>query len=163
MGVECLQGWVSPCTPHSHSMVLQTSPWDGGVRLQPSCGDGDRVVFLCSLLQFKEPPSHFCCSDPVCSPWGWDHGCGILKIPDIIMNFLFHLHMPLSPSVRNSPSEPFLLFPYAACSFSLSARNPVRPLSACAALSSWKLIIAICLWAACPFILPHSIFHGCCK
>lgn len=36
MDVECLQGWISPCTtPDSHSSVLQTSPWAGGARLQP--------------------------------------------------------------------------------------------------------------------------------
>lgn len=55
---------------------------------------------------------------------------------------LFHLHMPLSPSVGNSPSEPFLFLPYAASSFSFSARNPVRHLiSLC---SSVQLKIDYC-------------------
>lgn len=89
---------------------------------------------LCSVLQFADTnsapwsPSAFSTTVllPVHLPWGWDQGCDILKIPDTVMNSLFHLPVPLSPSVGNSPSSPFL--PYAACIFSFSAHNPVRNL-----------------------------------
>lgn len=157
--------------PQQCTCTLLCGAGDERLHSPPQCRDEKGEVLLCPVLQFAESistlwsPSDFPATvlTLVHSRGGWDQGMWHFKNPWHHYELLFLLHVPLSPSVGNSPSEPFLSLPYVACSFSFSAHNPVRHLiSLC---SSVQLKIGYCHlpmgWLS--FYLVHSIFHGSCE
>lgn len=170
MDAESLHGWVSCWSTDSQSTAFAalTLGWEREAPAAPlEQGWGGWGALCSAVLQFAETastpwsPSAFPAFvlTPACSPWGWDQGCDILKIPDAIMNSFICtcLYLLQWGIALLSPFFSYLMLPLAFLSVLVTLSDT---LSACAALSSWKLIIAICLWADCPFILCHSIFHG---
>lgn len=161
-------GCLSPWTTASQPWACCPCPWPGwgwrgrGAAVLCSAACGEHLFSLELLCLF-----HYCCFFfvvvPEHSPFGWDKGCDILKILDTVMNSLSLIHAFISFSGKQPILSPFFSYVMLSVAFLSVLVTLSDPLSACAALSSRKLIISICLGADCPFILCNNIFHCSCE
>lgn len=162
MDAESLQGWVSPMTAYSEGRMLAAFNlgwgWEApATLLEQGWGEwGDFVLrpAVCrDHLYSLESLSLFQCIGLGMRSRIWH-----FKNPWHCLSFICPcLYLLQWGTALLSPFFSYLMLPVAFLSVLVTLSET---LSACAALSSWKLIIAIRVWSGCLFIFYHSIFRG---